>query len=90
MSYVVSTGHDESALADHPEHTVVQTLDEAADVVEKFMKGYGFQTETGALVDPNSDRPEPFDNVEWHNDRPISFMHCDGQGPVVMTTKART
>lgn len=91
--FVVLLGHDQSALYDHPGVYVVDNLDQAADVVERFMVQYGFKVVDGELLDPDGhpgdSQDDNFMDVKWHDGRPIGFVHCEGQGPIAKTHKER-
>ena len=94
MKYVVLTAHNSSALYDHPDVTVVDSLDRAADVVEKHLRSYDFTIEgTGRskrIYDRHAgDKPAVFIDVKWHKGRPIEYVHCDGDGPIAKTHRAK-
>lgn len=97
--YVVEMKHDSGAEA---RHSVVETLEEAAERGRKFCKSYFFEIREKngepVLYDAGNDDGadggyEVFDNVRWHETEdgepgPISFMHCGGEGPVLRVSES--
>lgn len=62
---------------DEPELELVNTLDEAADIVEQFMGDKGFTLIDGVLSDQES-KTDTFEDVVYHNGRVIGFIHKNG------------
>jgi hypothetical protein len=84
--YIVDVRHNASS---DPDLELVNTLDEAADVIEEFYKEYDFELKGGSLRDAN-DETDTVDEIEWHNGRIIGFQHAGGDGPCACVREGKT
>jgi len=84
--YIVDTRHNASC---DPDLEIVETLDEAADVIESFYKEYGFDLVEGSLRDEDGET-DKIDETEWYNGRVVGFQHAGGDGPCAIVREGKT
>jgi hypothetical protein len=83
---VVEMKHESGAEA---EFEVVETFEQAADVIKKFAESYDFEFRNGEPYDAGSDGFDSFCNITYYKGLVTGFMHADGDGPCCRSVLAR-
>lgn len=86
ITHAVIYGHHRSAVADHPTVELAESLDAAADIVERVAKSYGFTFADRILCNEEGEESE---DTEVREGRLIRFTHSDGEGPVALTVEVK-